>query len=139
MAVEDYKKLMPKIAKWHVDQSKDFKDGFADVDKARVMALKADHWLAAKKPAWAKIQKDLLAKNKTWLTMAEEIARLQKEVAAAKKSKNKDKIKSLELDIKKIDSHAKRVVQEFHVLYDKVVQSNQELIKVTRALQNLKI
>lgn len=138
MAIEDYKKLMPKVAKWHVDQSKVFTEGFADVDKARVVALKADHWLAAKKPAWAKIQKDLLGKNKTWLTMAEEIVRLQKELATAKKSKDKGKIKELELDIKKIDSRAQRVVQEFHVLYDKVVQSNQELIKVTRALHNIK-
>lgn len=137
MAVDDYSKIIKKVAKWHKDQTKVFEQRWHDVDKARVMAMKADHWLEARKKDWTKQNKELLAKNKTWLLMAEEIVRLQKEQREAKKSKDKAKEKALELEVKKIDSRATLIVDQFTAMHTKLSKDDKELGDMLRALKKL--
>jgi len=137
MAISDYSKLIPKITKWNVDQEKVFKERFTAVDKARVMTMKADKWLAAKRPQWAKMNKELLDKNKTWLLMAKEIARLQDELAGVKKKKETSKIKSLEIEIKKIDSRATKIVKDFTSIHDNLSKEDKELGKVLRTILSI--
>lgn len=137
MAVEDYSKLTKTVAKWHKEQTKVFDQRWHDVDKARVIAMKADHWLAARRKDWTKQNKDLLAKDKTWRLMAEEIVRLQKEHGEAKKSKDSAKAKALELDIQKIDSRATSIVDEFTAMHTKLAKDDKELGDMLRALDKL--
>lgn len=90
-------------------------------------------WLAARELGWTKLNKQVVANNKTWILMAEEIVRLQKEQASAHKSKDKSKVKSLDVQTKKIDSRAKRVINDFNAIYDVMASNDKKLGEVFRA------
>lgn len=139
MATKDYKKVRVNIRKWIADAEKNHALRSRSTDGARVLALKAEKWIESSKTRWSKDHKRLVDINVTWVKMADEIIRLQEDLAVAKKAKDKKEFAKLTKDITQIDKATKKLEDDFHKLYDKFTIDDATLKKVVDMLRSLPI
>lgn len=139
MATKDYKKVRVNIRKWIADAEKNHALRSRSTDGARVLALKAEKWIEASKTRWSKGHKRLVDINVTWVKMADEIIRLQEDLAVAKKANDKKKFTKLTKHITQIDKATRKLEDDFHKLYAEFVNDDVTLKKVVDMLRSLPI